>query len=764
MIERSRSIAAWARDMRELFSRIRAVLAFPSRVTPREKTLLAILLVAVAAAAPPVRAQVAAPRLVEEGDEGAPEEAPPPPAARRGSPPPDTLTLPPPPPPPSAPPAAAAPAAPAVPRAAVAAPPAAAPPAAARPGAPAPAAATDALPLPPPPPPPGTSTAAELARRITPVQTSFPRLMALWAERRAALREADTIRAEATEKGILAARADLAVENLFELAAVEVRDSRRALDANLVAEAIAHARTAVTLAPDLPDGHLALSRALFAEAPGKPGAALGALRDAAAAGRREPHVLRAFYGDLASAGLAAVVVAALAAVLLLLVRRLRLFLHDFHDLPLLRGTASIQSGFLALVLLALPAAFGLGPVAVVCVALVAVWVYLSLAERIVATLAVAALVAVPAVTGVAARATAWTGSLAEVVHDLEHGAVSDAGAAEIAGRFADAPAPAPVYAALGRHHKRRGNLDEALRFYRLADAADAHAPELQVNIGNVLFLKDDLDGAKAAYLAATDRAGADLVVLGAAHYDLSKLYLRTTDMSQSAAAREKAEREAGEFLRGHGSDDDFSANRYLVDVPVPDEKVQALAASDGAPIALAAWVERRLAGAALHGVWPWGPLGVVAALWLLGLVAGRLRPSRACERCGGAACRRCDPNAGELCGQCVNVFVHKGLVDARDRLRKEAQVRRHGQLVAVTTRILSIVGCGAGQLFHGAPVKGALLLLATLFAGFLVYFWRGVIPPPQPSPYVLVGKLVVAVPVGLAVWLLAIRDAFRRTQ
>jgi len=61
-------------------------------------------------------------------------------------------------------------------------------------------------------------------------------------------------------------------------------------------------------------------------------------------------------------------------------------------------------------------------------------------------------------------------------------------------------------------------------------------------------------------------------------------------------------------------------------------------------------------------------------------------------------------------------------------------------------------------------VKGVLLLLVTLFAGFLVYFWRGVAPPPQPSPYVLVGKLAVAVPLGVAVWLLAIRDAFRRTQ
>jgi hypothetical protein len=151
-------------------------------------------------------------------------------------------------------------------------------------------------------------------------------------------------------------------------------------------------------------------------------------------------------------------------------------------------------------------------------------------------------------------------------------------------------------------------------------------------------------------------------------------------------------------------------------------------------------------------------------LWALALMARQLRPAGACERCGGAACRRCDAAAGELCGQCVNVFLHKGLVDARDRLRKEAQVRRHRQYVNVATRILSIVASGAGQVFQGAAVRGALLLLATLFAGFVLWFWRGVMPPPQPSPYVLLGKALVAGPIGLAFWAIAIRDAFKRTE
>jgi tetratricopeptide (TPR) repeat protein len=608
------------------------------------------------------------------------------------------------------------------------------------------------------------AAASHLARRIQPVSTTHARLMELWVERRVATRESDVVRAEAAERAVVAAKRELAIENLVAMAVAEIREADRARRANLHAEALARARVAVELAPDLPDAHVAYARALFAEAPTRPGPALAALGEALAAAVREPHTIRAFLGDVASAGLAAVFTASIAVALLLVLRRLRLFLHDFHHLPLFRETAPVQAGFVALVLLALPVVFGVGPLFAVAVALLAVWLHLALAERLVATAALLALVALPWAAGEAARAMVWTGSLAEQVHELEQGALSDAEAAEVAARFADRPAPAALHAALGRHHKRRGDLEAALRHYALAARSDGGAPELHVNVGNVLFLQGDLEGAKAAYLAATDRAGPDLVVLGAAHYGLSKLYLRTSDMDKSASAREKAEREAGAFLRRFGSDDDYAANRYLVDVPVPASAIRALAESDGSAEAVSAWVRRRVAGPLPRAAWPWAPLGVVAALWLLVPWRRWIAPATTCDRCGGAACRRCDAAAGAHCGQCVNVFERKGVVDARDRLRKEAQVRRHEAFRHHATRVLAVVSGGAGHVFVGAPVKGALLLLTLLFAGFVLWFWRGVVPPPQPSPYVLAGKIALAAPLGLAVWVLAVRDAFRRTS
>lgn len=719
------------------------MLASRSRVAARLRISLAALLLAAA----PLGAvsQITAPRLVDEtAEEDEPlvaDELPPPPR-------PDPVA------PPATSPAPPAPAAAQEPSPAAAD---------AAPSDAAPGAAT--APAPPAGEPPLAAAAAG-ARPIEPVTVAWPDLLARWAERRDALREGDPVRAGAAEQALLAARRALAIQNLTALSAVEVREVHRALDANLTLDAVARARTAVALAPDHPDAHVALARALLAASPGSPGEALAALRDALAAALREPHALRAFYGDLLAAGFAAVFTAAVAVVLLLLVRRLRTFLHDFHHLPLLRGTAPIQTGFLALVLLAAPVAFGLGPFATLAVAALAIWLYLGLAERVVVTVALAALLALPWAAGEAARVTAWTGTLAETVHALEHGAVPDEEAAAlVASADAAGPgAPAPLLAALGRHAKRRGDLALAERLYGAAAAADPRAAALDVNLGNVHFLRGDLDRARAAYLAAQDRAAGDLVVLGVAHYNLSKVYLRTSHMEQSTRNREKAESEAGDFLRAHGSDDDFSANWYLVDVPVAPARIAALASADGSAAALTGWVRGRLLGTLPAAAWPWGGAAFLVGLWALGLASRALAPSRPCARCGGPSCRRCDPAAGEECGQCLNVFARRAAVDARDRLRKEAQVRRHARLTRAVTRVLAVVGGGAGQVFHGAVVRGAAALLAVLFLGFVIWFWRGIVPPPQPSPYVLVGKLAVAAPLAILVWALAVRDAFRRTR
>jgi len=578
------------------------------------------------------------------------------------------------------------------------------------------------------------------------------------------MREQDPTRARAAEEALLGARRDLAIENLVPFAAALVRESGRALDANLPAEAVDHAELAAQLAPEFPDAHLALARARLARAPGDVGPILSAFGATFAAAVREPHTVRAFATDLVTAALAAVFAAAAATVVLVFIKKMRLFLHDLHHLPVLRGTAQIQSSFLALVVFASPIAFGLGHATMIAMAVAVVWIYLTTAERLLVTATLLALIAAPWIAAVGVRTAAWTGTLAETVYELEHGAVSEADAGALAARWEQEAPPPALSAALGRHFKRRGDLSSAKRWYGVALASDDRAAEVQVNLGNVHFLEGDLEAAKAAYLAAADRSAGDLTTLAAAHYNLSKLYLRTSELDKSQAARDRAQQEDGPFLARYGSDDDFSANRFIVDVPVASRKIAALASGSSAAQELQAFVRGRLLGELPAVAWPWGGFGFVALLWLVTLGQARLAPSTPCERCGRPACHRCDGAAGPLCGQCVNAFVKKGIVDARDRLRKEAEVRRHEQWNVVATRILAVVGGGAGLVWGGALVAGFLFLLGIAFLGAIVWFWRGVLPPPQPSPWVLIGKVGVALPLGVLLYALAVREAFRRTK
>lgn len=615
---------------------------------------------------------------------------------------------------------------------------------------------------PPPPPPPEPSS--ELARRLVPVGTSWEKLVGDWTERRAALREQDTAGAKRSEEALIAAQRELAIENLIPFSAALVRESARALAANLPAEAVERAELAVTLAPDFPDAHLAVVRARLAHAPGEIGPILSALGATFAAVAREPHTLRAFLTDVLTAAIAALLAAAGVTAAIVFVRRLRLFLHDFHHLPILRGTAPIQSTFLALVLFAAPFAFGLGPASVVGLGVAMIWLYMTTAERVMTSATLLVLIATPWLAGAGVRAAAWTGTLGETVHELEHGALSDVEADLLAARWEQRAPPPALSAALGRHFKRRGDLEKAKAWYGTALASEPGSPEVQVNLGNVLFLEGKFDEAKASYLAAADRAAGDLTTLAAAHYNLSKLYLRTSELDKSQAARDRAQQEDGAYLAKYGSDEDFSANHFIVDVPVPTRRISALASASGAAAELQAYVRSRILGALPPASWPWSGFAFLGVLWLAALGHGRLAPSIPCERCGRPACRRCDGAAGPLCGQCVNAFVKKGIVDARDRLRKEAEIRRHEQFDLVATRTLAIVGGGAGLVWSGAAIAGFLFLLGILFLGAVVWFWRGVLPPPQPSPWVLIGKLGFALPAGLVLYALSLREAFRRTK
>jgi len=624
-------------------------------------------------------------------------------------------------------------------------------------------------PAPPAPvePPAAARSAAEPRREapqpktIEPVRGSWGGLLLAWKERRRALREQDSAAARAAARQLLDLKKELGIENLYAHAASEVREVERARRARLPADAVEHAELAVQLAPDLADAHLALARARLSKDPSQLTPAAAPLWAALQAAAGEPHTSRAFLGDVLGASLAALVAAGALTLLLLGLRHVRPMLHDFGHLPLVRSATPLQAGFLALVLLGLPLALGLGPWLALAALVAAAWLYLSTGERAVALAALAALALLPWAAAGAARLTAWTGTLAEDVFEIEHGADAGERVARLSARERLPPA---AQMAIGRWHKRRGELDEGLRWYERALESGGRTPDLLVDVGNVRFLQGDAEGAKALWLDAADRAGEAPLALAAASYNLAKLYLRQAALEQSQQARRRAEQLAPGYLARFAADDDFRANRWILDVPVDHRAIDPLASEDDTPALAAEAVRTRLAGLVPPGAWPLLPLAILAFLGLVAPLLRLVRRSSACERCGRSACPRCDAQAGPLCGQCVNVFVRRGVVESRDRQRKEGQVRRHERLQRWGTRLLALCSGGAGHVWRGQALRGFLLMLGLAFALFVLVFWRGLVPPPHPSPYLLVGKLAVALPLALLLYGFAVRDAYRRSR
>jgi hypothetical protein len=158
-------------------------------------------------------------------------------------------------------------------------------------------------------------------------------------------------------------------------------------------------------------------------------------------------------------------------------------------------------------------------------------------------------------------------------------------------------------------------------------------------------------------------------------------------------------------------------------------------------------------------------LGVLLALGLSGLRRA-LGASRVCERCGRPVCRRCDRELGvgsALCQQCINVFARKAVVVPRAKVLKQLEIERGELWQQRVSYVLGLVVGGAGHLFVGRPVRGALYAFVFLFALFGLLARHGVLR----APWADVPLAVRLVPVGLVLlvlYVLSLRGLLRRAS
>ncbi len=549
-----------------------------------------------------------------------------------------------------------------------------------------------------------------------------------------------------------------------------VRAAEARQRSNDAAGAVELASAAVDLSPDLPYAHLGLAGAyFFADATDVARVATELVTSL----RRlfgDPRYLRSVEADLGAAFLLTFLATAAVVTLVLFGRRVRYLAHDVHHLfP--SAVAPWQSAAALALLLTLPVTLRLGLVAVLGVPLVSVAFYLSFRERLVGAIALGLLAGMPYGAGFLARQTAFAGTLADDVFALEGGGYgADEALQHIERRVAEERAGFVELFSLGRYELRHGKVKAALAHIQTAIASHPGDSRAMVALGNAMAANGDVDGALVIYESA---AKAD-PSLAAAPYNLGRLLeLRASGMRPDAAAGE-VDRAQTALARSRDLDPSLSARKELEGNPPLNKlllapgpllaDITALADPGAAPEKVQVQVGRQLLGDLELPLGAVLPLALGLALVAVGRVRGWVGASRVCSKCGRAVCRRCDPELGlgsEMCHQCVNVFVRRGVVPPPVKIRKQLEIERHQSRVDKLGLALGFLCSGAGHLFVGLPVRGAFYAFGFLFAVVMVFFRNGVLRAPygDPAYFFRLGALGV---VFLLFYLLPLRGLYKR--
>jgi tetratricopeptide (TPR) repeat protein len=523
-------------------------------------------------------------------------------------------------------------------------------------------------------------------------------------------------------------------------------------------------RSAVAIAPGLPDGHFALARALLKKGPlgvvPSISETLEGTRAFLGTGRGEANARDLLtVAWLAFCGLLGWTVA-----VALLVRHGGLLLHDIQE-SLGPGRARAASLTLFLLALLLPTATfqGWGWLPLWWMALL--FAYLDWSERaLVALLLASSLTFGPSVTSLELRLRTLENPLYRASLAAVEGVPDAADIVRLEQAAAADPHDRDLEYLLGAARKRSGRYDEAADLYRrmLAESPDdAYASN---NLANIEFARGSYDAALARYRSGTGSPRPD--VAATSYYNLSLAYLQKFDYQAYNEARSNADRLARGLVARYDRWRYDSGDYAVVDLGLDREQVWAKFAGapsgvavrnvlGGAPplpqagAILTAMANRMLAALVLV------PLVLAAVGWVRGPKALTLH----CARCGTAFCRRCQLGAASSgqCSQCYHLFVVRDGVSGPARNRKMAEVQEAESRRQRVFRAFSVAAPGAGHLYSGRTLVGAPLLFAW-YAVIAVVVAARFVPFTEVSSRIVPPWWAVLVTLLLAgIWLVANR-------
>lgn len=330
------------------------------------------------------------------------------------------------------------------------------------------------------------------------------------------------------------------------------------------------------------------------------------------------------------------------------------------------------------------------------------------------------------------------------------------------------PQDIEVLLTLGVLSKRKGNYELAQQYYQKTIELDPELAPSYNNLANVFLAMDETDRALENYQRAQEM-DPNLI---SAHYNLAQLYYKQAHLTKGEnelrLARMLDPARVSHYTNIYSS---ANINRLVIDELIPLTALWRRLLSPSSPNFQA----MNLPGGHFSEGWELKRMSAVGlALILFSLLLVRLDKkvgfSRACARCGNPVCRRCQPViseqsgiAGEgLCPQCFYTYIKHEGIEPGVKAKKERQVQRFQARWEILHRLLSFLLLGTGHLIKGFTLRGIVLL--TLFITFILnfIFWDGLLrnAPPVDST-VSLPRIIIFILLFLTLYGLGIRDIYR---
>ncbi len=460
---------------------------------------------------------------------------------------------------------------------------------------------------------------------------------------------------------------------------------------------------------------------------------------------------------------AALAGAVLGSILVLLLRYLPRIAHDVGEVAE-RSFGPAAALPLSLLILALPLAFGLGPVWLLLYWAVLVYAYTEPHECIGLTAGLVVLgLLVPLGCAISRENMIERSPLYVAAVDLEERREDASAVDGLRQASAVFTEDSDVWFLLGMYAERAGDSERALDAYNRAIEVGPKDYRPFLNRGNVHFQEGEISGAIRDYEAAAKRAPDAPEI----YYNLSIARGEAYDFEGQAAALAKA-RQVSEREVAYWSDHPTLARvvsaRYPVSVA--RRKIEQWNAQRRS---------RRLPGHAppqhlkdvLGSPFTFAPW--VALLLAVGLKLIRSRGSHAseCIRCGKPFCKRCKRLGDPVlyCTACVRMHIRKESVGISSHVEQAEEIRRRIRHRDRACRFASLLLPGTHRFISEHPWSGFLTLLAFFLCLAIAWIDEKFFDPRElPPPEVWRFTVFVGLAVALAIWLSSQLKAWRESH